>query len=132
MVSSEQVLDALRGVKDPELHRDVVSLGMIEDLKVDGGAVSFTFNLTTPACPMRAELEASVKAALDALPGVKEVKIKVSAHIPATRFADQSEVLKGVKNIIAVAQRQGRRREEHGGREPGRQPRGGRGKGRAP
>ena len=57
MVNSEQVLDALRGVKDPELHRDIVSLGMIEELKVDGGLVSFTFNLTTPACPLRTELE---------------------------------------------------------------------------
>jgi len=107
MVSSEQVLDALRGVKDPELHRDIVSLGMIEELKVDEGIISFTFNLTTPACPLRAELEASVNAALRAIPGVKEVKMKISAHIPATRFADQSEVLKGVKNIIAVASGKG-------------------------
>jgi Mrp family chromosome partitioning ATPase len=107
MVSSEQILDALRGVKDPELHRDIVSLGMIEELKVDGGLVSFTFNLTTPACPLRTELEANVNAALKAIPGVREVKMKVSAHIPATRFADQSEVLKGVKNIIAVASGKG-------------------------
>ena len=97
----------MRGVKDPELHRDIVSLGMIEELKVDGGVVSFTFNLTTPACPLRAELEASVNAALKALPGVKEVKMRISAHIPATRLADQSEVLKGVKNIIAVASGKG-------------------------
>jgi ATP-binding protein involved in chromosome partitioning len=107
LVSNEQVLDALRGVKDPELHRDIVSLGMIEGLKVDGGVVSFTFNLTTPACPLRAELEANVNAVLKAVPGVNEVKMKVSAHIPATRFADQSEVLKGVKNIIAVASGKG-------------------------
>jgi Mrp family chromosome partitioning ATPase len=107
LVSNEQVLDALRGVKDPELHRDIVSLGMIEELKVDGGVVSFTFNLTTPACPLRTELEANVNAALKAIPGVREVKMKVSAHIPATRFADQSEVLKGVKNIIAVASGKG-------------------------
>ena len=45
-------MDALRGVKDPELQRDVVSLGMVEDLKVDVGPVSFTLNLTTPACPL--------------------------------------------------------------------------------
>jgi ATP-binding protein involved in chromosome partitioning len=107
LVSHEQVLDALRAVKDPELQRDIVSLGMIEDLKIDGGLVSFTFNLTTPACPLRAELEASVNEALKAIPGVNEVKMKVSAHIPATRFADQSGVLKGVKNIIAVASGKG-------------------------
>ncbi len=107
MVSSEQVLEALRRVKDPELQRDVVSLGMIEELKVDGGAVSFTLNLTTPACPLRAELEADVKAALRALPGVKDVKMKTSAHIPATRLPDQGEVMKGVKNVIAVASGKG-------------------------
>jgi len=107
LVSSEQVLDALRSVKDPELHRDVVSLGMIEDLKVDGGVVSFTLNLTTPACPLRAEMEANVKGAVRAIPGVQEVKMKTSAHIPATRLADQGEVMKGVKNIIAVASGKG-------------------------
>lgn len=100
-------MDALRGVKDPELQRDVVSLGMIEDLKVDGGAVSFTLNLTTPACPLRAEMEANVRAAVRSIPGVTEVKIRMSAHIPATRLADQGEVMKGVKNIIAVASGKG-------------------------
>jgi len=107
LVSNEQVLDALRGVKDPELQRDVVSLGMIEDLKVDGGLVSFTLNLTTPACPLRAEMEADVKAAIRAIPGVEDIKMKTSAHIPATRLADQGEVMKGVKNIIAVASGKG-------------------------
>jgi len=107
LVSNEQVLDALRGVKDPELQRDVVSLGMIEELKVEGGTISFTLNLTTPACPLRAELESSVRAALRALPGVQEVKMKTSAHIPATRLPDQADVMKGVKNIIAVASGKG-------------------------
>ena len=107
MVSTEQVLDALRKVKDPELHRDVVTLGMIEDLKVEEGTVSFTLNLTTPACPLRAEMEAQVTAAIRAIPGVKDLKMKTSAHIPATRLADQGEVMKGVKNIIAVASGKG-------------------------
>jgi ATP-binding protein involved in chromosome partitioning len=107
LVNSGQVMDALRGVKDPELQRDVVSLGMVEDLKVDGGTVSFTLNLTTPACPLRAEMEANVRAAVRAIPGVSEVKIRMSAHIPATRLADQGEVMKGVKNIIAVASGKG-------------------------
>ncbi len=62
-VTEEQVLDALRKVQDPELHRDVVSLGMIEGLRVEGGTVSLTLNLTTPACPLRAEMEAQVRAA---------------------------------------------------------------------
>ena len=107
MASSKEVLDALRGVKDPELQRDVVSLGMIEGLKVEGDVVSFTLNLTTPACPLRAELEAEVKTAVRSLPGIKEVNMKTGAHIPATRLPDQEEVMKGVKNIIAVASGKG-------------------------
>ena len=107
MVSSDKVLDALRGVNDPELHRDVVTLGMIEDLKVEGGTVSFTLNLTTPACPLRAEMEAKVNEAVRSVAGVTDVKMKTSAHIPATRLADQGEVMKGVKNIIAVASGKG-------------------------
>jgi ATP-binding protein involved in chromosome partitioning len=107
MASSKEVLDALRGVKDPELQRDVVSLGMIEGLKVEGDVVSFTLNLTTPACPLRAELEAEVKTAVLSLPGIKDVNMKTSAHIPATRLPDQEEVMKGVKNIIAVASGKG-------------------------
>jgi len=107
LVSNDQVLAALRSVKDPELHKDVVSLGMIEDLSVKGGVVSFTLNLTTPACPLRAEMEASVKAAVRAIEGVNDVKIKTSAHIPATRLSDQGELMKGVKNVIAVASGKG-------------------------
>jgi len=107
LLNSGQVLEALKGVRDPELLRDVVSLGMIEDLKVEGATVSFTLNLTTPACPLRAEMEASVKAAVQAIPGVEDVRIRMSAHIPATRLADQGEVMRGVKNIIAVASGKG-------------------------
>jgi len=74
LVTSELVLDALRAVKDPELHRDVVSLGMIEDLKIDGGLVSFTLNLTTPACPLRAEMEAKSRLPYAPFPGSKTLR----------------------------------------------------------
>jgi ATP-binding protein involved in chromosome partitioning len=107
MTTEKEVLDALRTVKDPELQRDVVSLGMIEQLKVDGDGVSFTLNLTTPACPLRAELEADIRRVVLSLPGVKEMKMKTTAHIAATRLPDQAEVMKGVKNIIAVASGKG-------------------------
>jgi ATP-binding protein involved in chromosome partitioning len=107
MATKEQVLEALKGVRDPELHKDIVELGMVEDLSVEGGSVSFTFNLTTPACPLRSELEDSVKASIKSLPGVTSVNVKVSAHVPATRAAEQGEILKGVKNIIAVASGKG-------------------------
>ena len=107
MVTKEQVLAALGGVKDPELHKDIVSLHMIEDLKVDGGRVSFTFNLTTPACPVRTQLENEARQAVLSVQGVKEVEMKMSAHVPATRTFEQTEVLNGVKNIVAVASGKG-------------------------
>jgi len=108
MVSSQDVVDALRQVMDPELHRDVVSLGMIEDVRVDGDRVKFTLNLTTPACPMRAEMEQSVRNAAASVKGVKHVEMKVAAHVAVTRTSnDESGALKGVKNIIAVASGKG-------------------------
>ncbi len=51
-ITEQAVLDALRTVRDPDLHRDIVTLNFVKDLKVDGGAVSFTIELTTPACPV--------------------------------------------------------------------------------
>ncbi len=108
MASSKDVTDALRGVVDPELHRDVVSLGMIEDLRVDGDVAYFTLNLTTPACPMRAEMEQSVKSAAASVKGIKRVEMKTAAHVVTTRTSsDQTAALKDVKNIIAVASGKG-------------------------
>jgi ATP-binding protein involved in chromosome partitioning len=100
-------MKALSSVKDPELGRDLVSLHMIEGVTVDGGRVTFTLNLTTPACPLRTRLEDAAKEAVRSLPGVTEVQIKTGSVVFATRDASQSEMLKGVKNIIAIASGKG-------------------------
>jgi ATP-binding protein involved in chromosome partitioning len=107
MTSEAEVLRALAGVKDPELGKDVVSLHMIEGVKVAGGKVTFTLNLTTPACPLRSRLEESAKEAVAHLPGVKEVEMKTASVVFATRDYASAEMLKGVKNIIAVASGKG-------------------------
>ena len=107
MPNKEEILRALAEVKDPELGRDVVSLHMIEDVKVDRGAVSFTFNLTTPACPLRTRLEAAAREAVASVPGVTEVAMKTGAVVYATREYEKSDVLKGVRNVIAVASGKG-------------------------
>ena len=62
MITPEAVLAALGTVNDPDLHRDLVTLGMIENVAVDGGRVSFTLVLTTSACPLKAEIEADIQA----------------------------------------------------------------------
>jgi len=107
MPTEKEVLDALAEVRDPELGKDLVTLRMVEGVKVDGGRVTFTLNLTTPACPLRTRLEESARAAVAGIPGVKEVDMKTGSVVAATRDYAGSEMLKGVKNIIAVASGKG-------------------------
>ena len=107
MTTETDVLKALAGVKDPELKKDVVSLHMIEGVKVQGSRVTFTLNLTTPACPLRSQLEEEARSAVARLPGVKEVEMKTGAVVSATRDYANAETLKGVKNIVAVASGKG-------------------------
>ncbi len=107
MVTTDDVLNSLRRVEDPEIHRDIVTLHMVEDVRVEGDTVSFTLNLTTPACPLRTQLEGEAAQAVRALKGVKDVKMKVGANIAATRPYNNSDVLKGVKNVIAVGSGKG-------------------------
>src|SRR2546430_13467778 len=80
--SSEQVLEVLGRIKDPELGRDVVSLGMIKDLDVSPqGKVSFTFELTTPACPVRDRFKSQAEDAVGELPGVTAVEVRMTANV---------------------------------------------------
>ncbi len=107
MATEGDVLKALSGVSDPELNRDIVSLHMVDAVNVTDGVVTFTLNLTTPACPLRTRIEEAARAAVTNLPGVKEVKMQTSANVFATRDYANSEMLKGVKNIVAVASGKG-------------------------
>jgi ATP-binding protein involved in chromosome partitioning len=104
--STEQVLAALRHVMDPDLHRDIVSLGMIRDIDIQDGHVAFKFVLTTPACPVRAELQRTAEEAVASLPGVTGVTVDMSAEVQASRSVGRKPV-EGVKNIIAVASNKG-------------------------
>ena len=107
MPTRDDVLKALSKVTDPELGRDIVSLNMVADVSVEGGVVSFTLNLTTPACPLRTRLEEGAKSAAGSLPGVSEVRVRTTSNVFATRDYADSELLKGVKNIVAVASGKG-------------------------
>src|SRR5438093_13392156 len=92
-VSEEQVLNALRSVQEPDLRRDLVSLNMIRDLKIDDGTVSFNIMLTTPACPFKNQMQADAHQAVMKLPGVKQVNIEM----PAATSTDQR--IRGQLNI---------------------------------
>ena len=97
----------MAGVTDPELGKDIVTLHMVEGVEVQGGKVSFTLNLTTPACPLRTRLEEAARTAAAGVPGVTSVEMKTGSQVYATRDYSQADLLKGVKNIIAVASGKG-------------------------
>jgi len=107
-LSGERVLEALRTVQDPDLHRDLVTLGMIEDLKVDQGSVSFTLVLTTSACPLKEEIENSARTAVAAIPGVEKVEIRTTSRVrkPKDPTADR-KALEGVAHVIAIGSGKG-------------------------
>src|SRR6202158_6176911 len=102
-VEQHAVLDALKVVTDPDLHRDIVSLGFIKDLKIDGGHVRFTIELTTPACPVKDQLRDQARAAVQQVPGVSDVDVQMSARVREAVSADGTrQSVPGVKNVIAV------------------------------
>ncbi len=103
-LSRETVFKALGKVIDPEIGRDLVSLGMIEDVKIEGGKVSFVVNLTTPACPMKDEIRDSALAAVEALDGVSEVEITMGAKVPV---GQKKSAPSNIKNVIAIASGKG-------------------------
>jgi ATP-binding protein involved in chromosome partitioning len=97
------VLDALKAVQDPDLHRDIVSLGFVKDLAVNGGRVSFSIELTTPACPVKDQMRDQARAAVLQVPGVSQVDIQMTARVREAVGGDGGkQPLPGVKNVIAV------------------------------
>lgn len=105
-ITKEQVLAALSKVQEPELHRDLVTLNMIQDLTIDGDRVSFTVMLTTPACPLRSRIEREAREAVAALPGIASVEVNLSANVPSDgRSRGLLEL--PIRNAIAVASGKG-------------------------
>ena len=105
-ITKEQVLEALKNVDDPDLKQDLVTLGMIKDLEVEGKNVSFTVVLTTPACPMKEMIhKACVNAVLHYID--KDANVNVSMTANVTGSNKSGPLLPGVKNIIAVASGKG-------------------------
>ncbi len=105
-VTEATVMQALGTVIEPELHRDLVSLNMIRNLKIDGGDVTFTIMLTTPACPLRGKMENDSRVALARVPGVGQVTINWDANVPSDRrIGDQ--IGQNFRNTIAVSSGKG-------------------------
>ena len=105
-VTEQNVLDALKRVQDPDLRKDIVSLGFIRNLKIEGGNVAFDLNLTTPACPVKDQMRDEAVALVKGLAGVQNVEVKMTAEVRQTPQMDRT-ALKNVKNIIAVGSGKG-------------------------
>jgi ATP-binding protein involved in chromosome partitioning len=100
-LTNEAALGALRTVKDPELFKDIVTLNMVKDVRVEGKTVHVTVELTTPACPLKDVIERDVTAALKRI-GAEEVKLTLTANTRGASAGPKKDVLPQVKNVIAV------------------------------
>jgi len=107
MVGIDDVLNKLTTVIDPDLKKDIVSMGMIKDLELNSGNLKFTLELTTPACPFNEEIEQDVRKAIDDLEGIENFDMKVTAKVMEGRDLAADEAMATVKNIIAVASGKG-------------------------
>src|SRR5215210_5597437 len=106
-LTEQSVLDALSQIEDPDLHKDIVTLGFIKDLKIEGGQVSFRIVLTTPACPVKEQMEAQARELVGRIPGVEAVNVTMDAEVPQGRGLGDKISVPGVRNIIAVSSGKG-------------------------
>lgn len=106
-ISPENVLVALRQIEDPDLHKDIVTLGFIKDLQIEGGDVSFRIVLTTPACPVKDQMQTAAEELVGALPGVARVSVTMDAEVPKGRGLGEKVAVSGVRNIVAVSSGKG-------------------------
>jgi ATP-binding protein involved in chromosome partitioning len=105
-IEQDDVLAALGKVQEPELHNDLVSLKMIKDLAISDGKVTFTIVLTTPACPLRGQIEKEARQAVMSVPGVQTVKINWDSNVPNDGRM-RGLVSMPIRNAVAVGSGKG-------------------------
>lgn len=106
IVTEEQVLAALGQVQDPDLHKDLVTLKMIKNVKICEGNIAFQVELTTPACPLKEKIEADCREAIATIPGVTNLKIEMTSRVVSRRPMG-GKLIPNVKHVIAVASGKG-------------------------
>lgn len=107
-ISEETVKKALQNVNDPDLHKDLVALNMVKDIKIDGKNISVVIELTTPACPLKDKIKDDcVDEIKKAVPEAGEISITMNSRVQSSLNQTASEILPGVKNTIAVASGKG-------------------------
>jgi len=100
-VTEDQVLTALRTIQDPDLHKDIVTLGFVKEVRIEGGEVDFVIELTTPACPVKDLMKAQAEKAVLAIPGATAARARMTAEVRA-RGGMGRQAVPGVRNIVAV------------------------------
>jgi len=105
-LTNDNILTALGGVKDPEIGRDLVSLGMVKNVTIDGSVIDLTVELTTPACPLKATIENDIVEALTPL-GASVVRVEWASNVKRTFGGPAADLIPGVRNTIAVASGKG-------------------------
>ena len=100
-LTAETILESLKAIQDPDLHKDIVTLGFVKDVKIQGGSVDVTIELTTPACPVKDQMKAQAEQLLGALPGVSSVMVNMTAQVRA-RGGMTSQAIPGIRNVVAV------------------------------
>ncbi len=105
-VRPDDILAALRAVRDPDLGRDIVALGFVRNIRIEGGSVSFDINLTTPACPVKDKMKAEAEAIVRKLPGVSDLAVRMTAEVRQSAGLDKT-ALAGVRNVIAIGSGKG-------------------------
>ena len=106
-IGPEEIRVALSRVTDPDLGRDIVTLGFVRDIQIDGGNVSFAIELTTPACPVRDQMREEAQRAVLSLPGVTNVEVAMTSKVRGTQSLQKDELIPLVKNVVPVASGKG-------------------------
>jgi ATP-binding protein involved in chromosome partitioning len=107
MLDRQSILEVLRPVQDPELQKSLVELNMIRNIAIEGGTVSFTLVLTTPACPLREFIVEDCQKAVKQLPGVEAVEVEVTAETPQQKSVPDRQSVPGINNIVAISSGKG-------------------------
>ncbi len=105
-ITEKQVLDALSSIIDPDFGKNIVELGFVKDISIDGGYVAFTIELTTPACPVKEEFRQRANEIVGAISGVSEVQVNITSQVQESKNTTGKNI-PGIKNIIAVASGKG-------------------------
>ena len=106
-IAPGEIRAALSRITDPDLGRDIVTLGFVKDLRIDGENVSFAIELTTPACPVRDQMKEEAHRAVLSLPGVTNVEVEMTSKVRGTQSEQKDELIPLVKNVVPVASGKG-------------------------